>query len=126
MNKDRLLELAEQCEAATGPDRLTDQAIGWVCGTQRWRGSQPDYDGPHYTASLDAAMSLVPSNCVWSAGDWKANGHCASASVWPPEKDRPEGFHGIAQASTPALALVAAALRALSTQQKVDGAGDPA
>lgn len=119
-----LLELAERCEAATGPDRELDELIaaelaGAVREVQHGV-SHYHRDGrwvsvgeiKPYTASLDAAMTLVPEWCVWSTGDWKANGHCASASVWPPEDKRPEGFHGIAQAATPALALCVAALRA--------------
>lgn len=66
-----LLELAERCEAATGPDRDIDWRIAKALGLGRWPdiemwppfqvGSKADKEVPPYTASLDSAMTLVPA-----------------------------------------------------------------
>jgi hypothetical protein len=66
---------------------------------------------PPLTASLDAAMSLVPEGCLWTMDSWSARGW--SAGIWRPrtrswlintDRDR--------QSPTPAIALCAAALKA--------------
>lgn len=120
-----LLELAERCEAAAGPDRELDQdialALGWSpipnptkAGGLVGRWTQPDgtmsgMEGPpQWTASLDAALSLVPEGFDWTLG--RTNGGLTiHAEV---------GGHGgdfMRFAESPALALCAAALRARST-----------
>ena len=82
-------------------NNLLDSPIGPRLG-------QADYDGyiraPAYTASLDAAETLVPENCkrCWAAG-WGIDG-VAFATI---------GFERSRYAATPALALCAAALRAI-------------
>jgi len=142
MNKSALLELASRCEAATGPDRDLDWAITQV----RHPSANPHPRNPalfllcdghfrrsdfNYTASLDAAMSLVPEG--WRFGleqpgmfDGK---QIEEAWCWPFEsgfdpdwqngqqgyRDAPEATHGFA--ATPALALTAAALRALAKEK---------
>lgn len=91
--------------------------------------TQVRYECPHYTSSLDAAMTLVPNG--WRCGFEQANRFDKDtgrleAWVWPFEsafepdwqlgQDSMRGAswetHGYA--STPALALCAAALRARS------------
>ena len=119
-----LLALAERVEAATAGDRELDAEIAVAAGGFRRTSKsvlskgQWDYacEGdsyfiawPAYTASLDAAMSLVPSGCAWSVE--------AILSL-------PEPFHAVVSdglwlsrsttpsiAATPALALTAACLR---------------
>jgi hypothetical protein len=74
-----LLALAERCEQAAGPDRVLDAEItksfiprdathvahsrdGWsfiIAQEFEWLENQP------YTASLDAAVTLVPEGCDW-------------------------------------------------------------
>lgn len=118
-------KLSERVERLEGPDREIDFAIGEVVMCLRHVGaglydtdspSGPYYseDGgdypayPHYTASLDAAMSLVPEgwNCaVFRRQDWKQQ----NAQVWHSEQ-RGSTNHG--DAATPAIALCAAALKA--------------
>lgn len=71
---DELLVLAERCEKAEGPDRELDIAmlplvglrfvdeghpIGQVCYDRNNHGVPM----PRFTASLDAAMTLVPEGC---------------------------------------------------------------
>jgi hypothetical protein len=108
-----LLALAERCEQAAGPDRELDAEIALAIGYTRekkgreriawWRnpkGQQIGYDGwhnfpPSFTASLDAAVTLVPEGCGWMVMN-----NAAKVGRWP------------SRGATPALALCAAALRA--------------
>jgi hypothetical protein len=65
-----LLELVDRVEKAEGPDREIDKAIARLLGTGHWvdREGEADYGVfgdkewwvASYTASLDAAMTLVP------------------------------------------------------------------
>jgi hypothetical protein len=129
-----LTALAERCEAATGPDRELDCRIaaaahptmaGDLCVVgpptyepERyfshhvgidWIGYDLLNNAPTYTASLDAAMTLVPRGYVWAGGiDDKFQPLMAVAL---PDAEEPSGF---SEAATPALALCAASLRALA------------
>lgn len=92
----KLLELAELCERATGPDRSIDWAIHLRDGLT----GVGSYGGhPAYTASIDTAMSLILDD-HWRVEDHPMAGPCAIVG-------EQEGY-----AATPALALCAAALRA--------------
>lgn len=140
---DTLLQLADRCERATGPDRELDaliwcalngfteityptdapsarieaknasgewRLIGWVDPGKTQRNFSP-YGGndayPDYTASIDAAMTLVPEGMEVSLGnepiEWWAH-------VGP--RDDPNSDETAYTGSTPALALCVAALRA--------------
>jgi hypothetical protein len=110
--------LAERCEAASGADRELDADI---CRASGLSSEQPDGawitclpDGyrhsinpTSFTASLDAAMSLVPEGFDWSVSCEQGRGVAVTIS-----SDR--GFSPDVSAATPALALTAAALRAIS------------
>lgn len=125
----KMLELADACEQATGPDRELDFAILKAVG---WSESQPynrEDDGwrepVDFTASIDAALMLVPGHCVWIAGDYKG---MANATLWQGEHQYARGWASVSDAGeepgdpsmptyrvnamTPALALCAASLRA--------------
>lgn len=135
--RDALLALAERCEAATGADRELDKAVYAAignCNHERTKyyciedGNDTDSgftcldcgadtygakSARAYTASLDAAVTLVPDS-VDSGGErfrvehWNTNGVHAEhirASAWVAGAAR-------VYAATPALALTAAALRA--------------
>ena len=80
---------------------------------------------PHYTTSLDAAVSLVPKGWGWSVGD--IHGTCESAGIGRPWAEiwkrgarpvRLPGMHRttdgrcLINAAVPALALCIASLRA--------------
>ena len=109
---DPLLDLAERCEAATGPDLALNDAIArarskWE-GRLVWSGlSRP------YTASLDAAMTLVPegwerietTSLNYTDGSVR---HYAAVNFMQPSK-----------AAAPSLALCAAALKARATQSSL-------
>ena len=108
-----LLELAARCEAARGADTEIDARI-WhtVYGASNgW-----EYDGyprKSFTASLDAAMTLVPTGHIWAI---EGGPHCEEkAAAWCSDKkvfDSKPSF-----AATPALALCAASLRAIAQEQ---------
>lgn len=57
--REQLLSLAARCEAASGPDRAIDRAIGEAvhAGTG-WVGDIVGLGYLRYSASLDAALSL--------------------------------------------------------------------
>ena len=85
---------------------LTDYQLSYLLG------DNSEYDNPSsvggYTTSLDSAVTLVPDWCQWSAtGEGTA---CSYEIVYD---DRGARLFG-AKAKTPALALCAAALRALA------------
>lgn len=129
------LELAARCEQATGPDGLPMERLCWEIwiavnepeaklegnGSDRgWKvrlGGSPLGGGkiikfgspPTFTASLDAAMTLVPETAGFTL---QQLGHPCIASVFVPQQQE-QGGHG----ATPALALTAAALRARHAQE---------
>ena len=134
MTRTTLLALAERVEAATGADSELDAEIAISVGWYRsyygaderivWRS--PDdttFANPlRYTASLDAAMSLVPSGQMqvvdltlgWNADDPKE--WPAVTVRWYPPGNTGNDWHAmIVTAATPALAICIAALRAHST-----------
>lgn len=112
-----LLELADRCEKATGPDRGLDIAIYRALSYIGHHGWHPmDRDAaPRYTACLDAALTLVPEGSLWSVCDME---HGPFAQVIRPMPGG--GFvDGLTSAASdrPALALCAAALRARAAME---------
>lgn len=134
--KEELLKLAERVEALSGPDREVDSEIDRLtfrgpfedrlCGCMgNCLPGHPAYDGacvsvPHYTASLDAAMTLVPD--VFSGQIWlrfnEGERNKPHAAIWSHDdgNGKPSRVNVEAKASTPALALCVAALRALAKE----------
>lgn len=115
-----LMELVERVEVASGPDRELDAAIfsALKCGTRDWMHQSPEAErvwARNYTASLDAAMTLVGGDAFWRLGN---DGEGPDVSAFKATVTSGDGlslaFHD-AVAATPALALVAAALRARSS-----------
>lgn len=107
-----LAGLAARCEAATGPDRKLDLFIAKaICF---FDGSRASYSlnqnlFPKYTASLDAAMTLVPEGWDWGIAHFGPRG--SEAQMWP-RGDRTSDRKVIGSSDTsPALALCVAALR---------------
>jgi hypothetical protein len=101
-------ELVERIEAATGPDRELDAAVGEAVGAEPLMicdtGNVPIYSS--FTASLDAAMSLVGDAWWFVERTPCADGYDAEVAE---EKSR---------GATPALALTAAALKARIAMEK--------
>ena len=127
-----MMELAERCEKAMGPDRKIDAAICRLIDLPRCEEPDclpdvferiigrvesgdwdQDPDVAFYTASLDAAMTLVPEGWYWQVGQ----GNHAWAAVY--ENPIPPATRVDPIAATPALALCAAALRARATQESI-------
>lgn len=129
-----LMELAERVEGLEGPDREVDvliaEAIGWqsdlVSRARTWSPKNDTTalvadvrnDGylrglPTYTASLDAAMSLVPEGWAISTGhsaegDERSFATFLELSDW--SGDEPESI--TASSDNWAASIAAAALRA--------------
>jgi hypothetical protein len=101
-----LLALAERIEGLTGPDRHFDWLV-YGCDA----AADPEcIEAPFYTESLDAAMSLVPKFAFWTVGYGQTHPDepLGGGQVIVGEAE----YYG--EAATPALALTAAALRALA------------
>lgn len=144
MSREELLALAERCEQATGPDRELDCAIrmavyapegatmeqspingNWcIYSGTSFRTGKPALWESHlgrnqaFTASLDAAMSLVPDGCLAMVKHlWDGPKRCGYAFVsqYTPDAEECDGKMWVADytgcAETPALALCAASLR---------------
>lgn len=136
-------DLIEMLEKATGPDRDIDLACHILLSGRKWEFSQAwlnnrdiihtavtDEDRedmevwgtlphvrmlPRYTASLDAALTLVPSGHEWRAGDDLEN-RSAWASISDDVWDEANG-EIIAIGKTPAIALCIAALKARAASE---------
>ncbi|MET1083777.1 MAG: hypothetical protein ABWY12_12130 [Burkholderiales bacterium] len=118
MSEMTLLDLAERCEAADAPSWELNAEIaklvepipdGYVHDLESMftpkKGSHGlGYVSACYLFSLDAALALVPEDCVWMVcTDYELPGR---ASVWD------HLMNHRSDAATPALALTAACLRA--------------
>jgi len=106
---DTLRELIDCIEHAEGPDEMLDRHIAIAAGKSVMR---------QFTASVDAAISLLPDGAIWrkftdaSMSTYAASPFNAAAQV------RHDG-HG----ATPALQLCAAALRVrLAPLEKIEAA----
>lgn len=97
-------------EAASGPDRRLDSDIEALV--------QPDsMPTPHFTGSVDAAVTLIPKNMHWevkSSIPGCADDFCeACCSSWNEDFTISEDTSE-ATGTTPAIALCIAALRAIA------------
>jgi hypothetical protein len=137
-----LLRLAELCEKATGPDRELDALIWCALNGKRYRSHNPAYGradetqvefteppkrtalvsgrgtsghAKAYTASIDAAMTLVPEGWWRNVLD-ADNGDCMVEL----EAENPDRQVYV-RAKTWPLAICAAALRALAIKDNSNG-----
>ena len=123
-------ELIERLERATEGSRGLDARVGIAANGKMLR--HPNVRGswiwPHYTTSIDAALTLVPEG--WGAKITIPKGRSGAASVFDPSNGEEWGQNGLLQdragnrpdliefsrtfkhAATPALALCIAALKA--------------
>jgi hypothetical protein len=80
------LELAERCEKATGPDRALDWEIHCCNGLEGVGAYGPH---PTYTASLDAALTLVDdrdaSGILHEAWSRLGDAHALHVRFWKAE-----------------------------------------
>lgn len=145
MTRTTLLALASRVEAMRGPTCVVDVeiAIAVGCAGENSEGAtniraDPDEDGwllfemagepceccnraPPYTASLDAAMSLVPSG--WKLRQMNFSAPCADDRSW--HLNLHGGAEGqdcfVGRGATQSLALTAACLRALAVLEQDNG-----
>lgn len=104
-----LLELAERVEAATGPDRELDRDIASAVHLKQLTYSSPEWiKDPEFTASIDAAMTLVPEGWTRTV-KWSVENE-GYALVYDPAVPDDSSIYALGK--TAALALCAAALRA--------------
>lgn len=118
MDRAELFELAERVEALSGPDREVDCTIGRAIGfmpPEPFMTSSPWAFSPTYTGSLDAAMTLVERPAWIRIDEWPDEFNATSASVQLIRD--PQVASHCAKGTTPALALCAAALRALAKEE---------
>lgn len=113
-----MIELAERCEKATGPDRDLDgliyRSIDPVIEQcwPHWDRLQREQIVPRYSESIDAAATLLaPGVHVSAQFDMPDEGSDTAASI---VLSYGEERLGSGLAATPALALCVAALRAKS------------
>ena len=104
-------ELISRLDAATGPDGELDLAIKRVCSAP----DSPFYVARHYTASIDAALTLVPDE--WTAWKIRSWGRKTHFHVELTRFDETTGSEEMKEGSgpTPALALCITALKARAT-----------
>lgn len=113
-----LVQLAERCEAATGPNFELEREIADAVWRAKWGKRRPKDIAPRpCTSSLDAALMLVLEGWGWAVtniggGDYEQRDFSVSSAALC-DKD---GNRINVEASTPALALTAAALRALAKE----------
>lgn len=114
-----LRALAVRVERLTGPDREVDAEIAFATGGGTsllpvLSGSNivaASLDCPRFTASLDAAASLVPKGWSYEVR-CSGTGDRGQALIWNPMRAPGHQEHRVTGCATPALALTAAALRA--------------
>jgi hypothetical protein len=133
-----LLALAERCEKAGAPDRELDGAIfEAVNGASAYRETTPYTMNalpvrklipgiPDFTASIDAAMTLVPDGWTVDLRIFAADKANCSIQRWVDHKqqffmDWTGDKHTV---RPPALAICAAALRARTAPRDGDRSGD--
>jgi hypothetical protein len=116
-----MLALAERAEKAEGPDREFDRLIAFVVGHKHGRIGEwaNSHNGDYvvieecaaaYTASIDAALTLKAPHTLWATGSMEEGPF--ARLCWPQPDGSYLGGYFEAKAATPALALVAACLRA--------------
>jgi len=122
------MTLIERLEALSGPDREVDEAIADALfppapfaqlkdapiptGCRMWQQNGHIQSALRYTASIDAAMTLVPEECAWNLGGSPVKGFAGAGSFGAMIEQGIDQIHG--EAPTPAIALCIAALRARS------------
>lgn len=117
------MTLIERIEHAKAPSRELDleiaKAVG-LCRTPQEGSTQVHFGQwwPHYSASLDTAMSLVPARATYVRMEICARGtlkqHCLASIQWEATGD--EWCHD-GDGKTMPLAICAAALRALAAER---------
>lgn len=116
------MTLSQRIASMTGPDRAVDAEVAvalgllepeWAAECVAWGDQElhpecPAHGAlPRFTASLDAAMSVVPERWNWAVAVSMDEGFMAGL-----QRGDPFFEHHDACAATPALALLSAAMQA--------------
>jgi hypothetical protein len=119
MSDGKLLELAERCEKAPTGSRDLNREIATALGFRRWDEAQKAWNGPwsEYTLSLDDASALVERVLPGLGFVLDTRLAKPTVEIIGYDPDVRGKWREAARAATPALALVAATLRALATGQ---------
>jgi len=118
--------LIDKLNAAAGPDRALDNEIARAVGAvtlHKVEADEPAVEiSPHYTGSLDAAVTLIPEDTFWMMGYGKdrPDEPIGGAQVFLPCDD--ELPIGEGEGPTVALAVCIAALEARAA---LDAAHEP-
>lgn len=106
-----LSQLIERLEGAAGPSRELDRAI---YDAVEWL-QRPEDEPPAYTASVDAALTLVPEG--WTALECRSHGNFARWTVEISRIDNTGNYEEaqIGRHATWPIALTIAALKARQT-----------
>jgi hypothetical protein len=114
-------ELIERLTNATEGSRELDAEINLAVFSQL---TFPE--PPHYTTSIDAALTLVPEGCWWTLNAsgyvniWKPGGNLLDdepiSTTWPADQDEAE------RKMSPAIGICIAALeaRAIKSQERTE------
>ena len=143
MDRVALEALALRCEQAAGPDRELDAAIATTIGvvpefyiraqvhgitmTYWWHESDTKaayYSPPAYTASLDAAMTMVPDGDSFTIGQNVHHKHWVASVNYLGDDGAPHARSNSYSNFSAALALTAAALRAAASLAREPGEGE--
>ena len=100
----RPIDWAPSAESFAEHEQKHDYATAWIAHAP-WHNTWPI---PHYTTSLDAALTLVPEGWQWDVRCAEFPQSCPTAFCWPPGV---RSGHAD-EAATPALAFCIAALKA--------------
>ncbi len=123
------MTLSERIEKLDGPCREIDQLIakarGWEPSvltkihqrpieTSQWFYGNKFMGGlPCFTASVDAAMGLVPEGMAWTLDGGDTSCLCSAEIGKVPARGRLLNPEWVGEGTTPALAICAAAVRAM-------------
>jgi hypothetical protein len=105
-----LSELREALEKADGPSRELDLAVRELL---RSRPCDDFFSAPHYTSSLDAALSLVEH--VLPGWDWETGSNVEYTMLSPPVGAR-RGKAALGSGATPAIGVLSALVRAAQVE----------
>lgn len=104
---DRMIELLEKLGKAPGPNFALEREIMWAIKNVPPHQQSPHDRPPNYTASIDAALELLPSP-RWF---WRIDSHDPAAWVYLNIQD---AFKG--EGATPAISLCIASLKARASR----------
>ena len=121
----KLNDLIARLEAATGADRELDVGIyraefPFPCVelSQECQDEIDEFKAPHYTSSIDAAMTLLPAGMFWRV---EISGGGSWARVWRQGEGTSSNPKRVVAGATGPIALCIASLKANSLAESSTG-----